>query len=365
MQGNIPPVWASNSMPGSGRGYPPALRVEERMVFYYRHFPGLVPFTFPELFNKISWLRWSKKENRLEKIAALVLTYNRKDLVIKTIEALAGQSFSLYRIFVVDNASTDGTDKVLEGVVHNDTSGRIEIVTLEENFGSSGGFARGMEYIFSHSEADWLWIMDDDAVPEERAAEKFRYFYRSLPAKKQETTGVLLNQREIQFEKFKNVDVPVEAVYGKPKMRATFEGYLIRREAVAAAGYPRSEFFIYSDDIEYTWRVINRGYRVYRVYGAYIYHRDWAKIEKVSRGLVAKPNIPPWKLYYRFRNPFLVVEKYPVFRFFLMIVLYVDLLLWSFINRENAYFARRGLSDGINLVSGKTVSPETLPVLED
>jgi rhamnopyranosyl-N-acetylglucosaminyl-diphospho-decaprenol beta-1,3/1,4-galactofuranosyltransferase len=301
----------------------------------------------------------------LEKIAALVLTYNRKNLVPKTIKALVRQTFPLQKIFVVDNASTDGTDRVLEHLVREYADDRIEIVTLKENSGSSGGFAQGMEYILKHSTADWLWIMDDDAIPEAHAAEKFRHFYLSLPPKKRAKAGVLLNQRQIDFEKFESTIVPVQAVYGRPQVSATFEGYLIKRDAVEAAGFPRSEFFIYSDDIEYTWRVLSRGFRVYRVYGSYIYHRDWAKTEKVNRGLVAKPNIPPWKLYYRFRNPFLVVEKYPVFRLALRVILSIDLLLWSFINRENAYFAKRGLSDGINLVSGKIVSPETLPFLED
>ncbi len=301
----------------------------------------------------------------MEKIAALVLTYNRKELVPKTIEALARQTFPLQKIFVVNNASTDGTDQVLDRIARNGGDDRIEIVTLQENSGSSGGFAQGMEYILAHSTADWLWIMDDDAIPEQRAAEKFRHFYRSLPARKREKAGVLLNQRQIDFEKFTLTDVPVKAVYGRSRVSATFEGYLIKRAAIKAAGFPRSEFFIYSDDIEYTWRVLSQGFRVYRVYGSFIYHRDWAKAEKVNRGLVAKPNIPAWKLYYRFRNPFLVVEKYPLFRLALRIVLSIDLLLWSFINRENAYFAKRGLIDGINLISGKIVSPETLPILED
>jgi rhamnopyranosyl-N-acetylglucosaminyl-diphospho-decaprenol beta-1,3/1,4-galactofuranosyltransferase len=301
----------------------------------------------------------------LESTAALVLTYNRKDLVLKTIEALARQTFPLQKIFVVDNASTDGTDKVLAGLARRFSPDKLEVVRLKENVGSSGGFAQGLEYIIGHSGATWVWIMDDDAIPEDRALEKFRHFYDSLAAKKREKIGILLNQREIDFEKFRKSRIAVRDVYGRSQVSATFEGYLIKREAVQAAGYPRSEFFIYSDDIEYTWRVRGCGFRVYRVFGSLIHHRDWAKADKVNRGLVVKPNIPPWKLYYRFRNPFLVVEKYPIFRLALMIVLSIDLLLWSFINRDNAYFAKRGLLDGINLISGKTVSPESIPILED
>jgi rhamnopyranosyl-N-acetylglucosaminyl-diphospho-decaprenol beta-1,3/1,4-galactofuranosyltransferase len=305
------------------------------------------------------------KERELEKIAALVLTFNRKKLVAKTIAALAGQSFPLAKIFVINNASTDGTDEVLEEFRKKLSADRFEVVTLKENVGASGGFAKGMEYILENSDAEWIYMMDDDAVPEKRALEKFRYFYGSLSPRKRLKAGVLLNQRYIDFARFKDASIPVKKVYGRLKVRATFEGYLIKREVVRAIGFPREEFFIYSDDIEYTWRAVRRGFHVYRVYGSLIYHKDWAKLDKVNRGLVAKPNIPPWKLYYRFRNPFLVCEHYPLFRFFLMIVLSIDLLLWSFINRENAYFARRGLTDGINLVSGKKVSPDSLPLAKE
>lgn len=307
----------------------------------------------------------STKEHGLEKIAALVLTFNRKKLVTRTLGALARQSLPLDKIFVVNNASTDGTDQVLAEYRKKGGDDRIEIVSLKKNLGASGGFAKGMERIVKNSDAQWIWIMDDDAVPEKRALEKFRHFYGSLSPRRRRKTGILLNQRYIDYDKFKAAAIPVEAVYGRVKFRATFEGYLIKREVVRDIGYPRSEFFIYSDDIEYTWRAIRRGYRVYRVYGSLIYHKDWAKLDKVNRGLVAKPNIPPWKLYYRFRNPFLVCERYPVLRFFMMIVLSIDLQLWAFINRENAYFARRGLADGINLVSGKKIAPESLPVPRD
>jgi rhamnopyranosyl-N-acetylglucosaminyl-diphospho-decaprenol beta-1,3/1,4-galactofuranosyltransferase len=301
----------------------------------------------------------------LEKIAALVLTYNRKKLVTKTLDALSGQSFPLMKIFVIDNASTDGTDVVLKEYRKSAKGDRVEIVTLAENLGASGGFAKGLEYIMENSDADWIWMMDDDAIPEKPALEKFRHFYASLSARRRLKTGILLNQRYIDYDKFKAARIPVEAVYGKSKVRATFEGYLIKREVVRAIGLPRHEFFIYSDDIEYTWRAVRRGFRVYRVYGSLIYHKDWAKLDKINRGLVAKPNIPPWKLYYRFRNPFLVCENYPVLRFFMMIVLTIDLQLWSFINRENAYFAKRGLADGINLISGKIISPESIPIYKD
>ena len=48
-------------------------------------------------------------------VAAIVVTYNRKDLLLENIECLKKQSESDdLDIIIIDNASTDGTDSVLQ-----------------------------------------------------------------------------------------------------------------------------------------------------------------------------------------------------------------------------------------------------------
>ena len=45
----------------------------------------------------------------MERVAAVVVTYNRKELLAQCIEALLGQQNAVCDILIVDNASTDGT----------------------------------------------------------------------------------------------------------------------------------------------------------------------------------------------------------------------------------------------------------------
>ena len=44
-----------------------------------------------------------------ETIAAVVVTYNRKDLLGQCLDSLRGQSRPLDAIYILDNHSTDGT----------------------------------------------------------------------------------------------------------------------------------------------------------------------------------------------------------------------------------------------------------------
>lgn len=54
----------------------------------------------------------------MNKIIALVVTYNRKNLLKENLEALLKQDYSEFDILVVDNASTDGTKEFKIGRAH-------------------------------------------------------------------------------------------------------------------------------------------------------------------------------------------------------------------------------------------------------
>ena len=53
------------------------------------------------------------------KTAAVIVTYNRKELLLKNLKSLVSQNHSIDKIIIIDNASTDGTydylkDNILE-----------------------------------------------------------------------------------------------------------------------------------------------------------------------------------------------------------------------------------------------------------
>ena len=74
----------------------------------------------------------------MERAAAVVVTYNRKDLLLKNIEALTAQTRKdLLDILIIDNASTDGTKGQLKSYI--DTN-RIIYENTGANLGGAGGF---------------------------------------------------------------------------------------------------------------------------------------------------------------------------------------------------------------------------------
>ncbi|HBD0327239.1 TPA: glycosyltransferase, partial [Escherichia coli] len=45
-----------------------------------------------------------------KEVIAVIVTYNRKALLLKVIDAVINQSYPLKKILIIDNNSTDGTE---------------------------------------------------------------------------------------------------------------------------------------------------------------------------------------------------------------------------------------------------------------
>ena len=73
-----------------------------------------------------------KNQSQKEKIAAVVVTYNRKDLLKECLDALLNQTRPLDSIILIDNASTDGTPEFLKEKGYLDNP-KIHVGVLNNN----------------------------------------------------------------------------------------------------------------------------------------------------------------------------------------------------------------------------------------
>ena len=101
-------------------------------------------------------------------IAAVVVTYNRKDLLLECLNCLQAQDFSnapqqnaTLDILVIDNASTDNTHEALQFLIEDKA---IRYYNTGSNLGGAGGFNYGMRKAVELG-YDYVWVMDDDCMP--------------------------------------------------------------------------------------------------------------------------------------------------------------------------------------------------------
>ncbi|MGC9383216.1 MAG: glycosyltransferase family 2 protein [Kosmotogaceae bacterium] len=291
----------------------------------------------------------------MPKIAALVVTFNRRKLLEKTLDLIYTQTRQLDCVVVVDNGSTDDTEDFLNAYKNKNES--LEIVNTGENLGGAGGFSRGIHYIYDKFEFDWIWLMDDDAFPAKNALEKLLAFYNSQPNKLQRRIGVIQNEMITSPEEFERLVKENREPRKKMRLFGMFVGYFIKTEVVGKIGFPDKRFFLYYDDAEYTFRAKKLGYKVFTIKGSYILHRDWAKLDRIRKLFFSKPDMAAWKVYYVFRNAFLMFQNNGFVKFFLKLYFSFDLLIWKIVKPEVVPFAKKGMDDGLNGIKGRTVEP--------
>jgi rhamnopyranosyl-N-acetylglucosaminyl-diphospho-decaprenol beta-1,3/1,4-galactofuranosyltransferase len=193
-------------------------------------------------------------------VCAVVVTYNRLDLVEECLDRVQRQTRRPDHVLVVDNASTDGTAELLAA------RDGIEVLTLPENGGSSGGFARGIERAFELGH-DWIWLLDDDTFADEQCLEALLAGVERAPRAPSLACSVVRWRDESLhpmnrpwFRLGRRSELAEAAGAGLALIRtSTWVSTMISRDAVAEHGLPAAPFFVWLDDMEYTGRVLRDG----------------------------------------------------------------------------------------------------------
>jgi len=195
-------------------------------------------------------------------VCALVVTRNRKELLGECLHALAAQTHPTSGVIVFDNASSDGTAEWLHSAGLLPSPGR-RLVRSEINTGGAGGYADILA-LGRETDAEWLWLMDDDAEPHPDALARLL----ASPVADDDRTVALCTAvvhrdasidplhrcRLRQFITPLALEAYVPGTYAQVDC-ASFVGLLIRTGAARAVGSPRREFFLGYDDAEYSLRL--------------------------------------------------------------------------------------------------------------
>ena len=206
----------------------------------------------------------------MKKVIAVVVTYNRLDLLKEGVQALLAQTAPC-DILIVDNASTDETPVWAESF--SKTHPNVHYENTGANLGGAGGFNYGMRRGVEMG-YDYVWIMDDDAIAAPDALEELLNSSLQLEKKDADcpygflssvvywTDGALCAMNRPRTKTHYLLLEDVEEALAKEELipieTATFVSLLIPSKTILKIGLPIKEFFIWSDDVEYTVRITIR-----------------------------------------------------------------------------------------------------------
>lgn len=302
-------------------------------------------------------------------IAAVIVTYNRKELLGKNIDMLLCQTKVFDHIFIIDNCSSDGTYEYLKERGFLDTERFIYIKT-KSNIGGAGGFYTGVKAAYEAG-ADWIVLMDDDGKAKNEqtfqilfdAADKF---YKEGRGNRKLFVNSLVQQGELLSFKIGNIYTVADAVKASQNgilegVAHPFNGTLISRELVSEIGYPNKDFFIKGDEVDFKQRALDVGaYVVTVVESRYIHPMPKTQERKVLGISVPFFVEAPWKEYYAARNFTYMYKKKGLYKAIAFELIFVKILaVFSMQCRkiETIKMVLKGVCDGWKEKLGPTVTP--------
>lgn len=215
-------------------------------------------------------------------VSVCILTWNRRDHLIKAVESVLNQPYSPVEIVVVDSASTDGTDELMASRYPD-----LKYIRLHRN----AGCPEGRNIALANCSGEIIYALDDDGWVAN------------------DTLHVCVDR----MERFPRVGVVGSKILAPDEphgeaaadtLHYIFSGgaSAIRREVLERAGYYPSDFFRQGEEADLALRIFDCGYEILSCPGAVMYH-ERSPINRDDKRF----------LYYSMRNElYTVVRRYPL-----------------------------------------------------
>ena len=270
-----------------------------------------------------------KSMNSRPKVTAVIVTFNNAKMLQELINDLLTQSYRLYEIIVVDNASKDHTRDMIEKRFPE-----VKYIQLVQNTGSAGGYFKGIKSAFET--CNLIWTLDDDVRLESDSLEALVQGLQKL-----ESSTKVGSVRSVGKKHFSVKPTRLEFF--------PWRGTLIKTELINKYGFPLKELFLYGEDLEYSMRFNKQGFFCFWIpTSTCVEERLEDKEHYRIMGRTIRVYSKPFQFYYAFRNHLYIFWHYGDYRRLLRTLLY--LLKTSFLiiifDRRNSVGKLRAIIEG-------------------
>ncbi|MBC9876988.1 glycosyltransferase [Bradyrhizobium sp. INPA01-394B] len=275
-------------------------------------------------------------------VACVIVTYGRREQLVRRTVAAVQSNQAVKRVIVVDNGCR-------RPVRADDfaTEPRVDVIRLDSNLGSAGGFHAGITAVqrLEDDDVGFVLILDDDNVGEDGFLERLLALHTALGATDDIGLCALRRHRGIYptlladqnavairansflnfhlaslpsklWRRFTRSGRPDQDNHGELHLRrietAPYGGLLLPMAAIRKVSPPNKDFVLYSDDHDYSLRLMDAGITVYLTDVGCINDAEesWDKPSTSARSALVSPAAPAWRLYYACRNRILIEKRY-------------------------------------------------------
>jgi GT2 family glycosyltransferase len=244
-----------------------------------------------------------------DQTAVVVVTWSKAARVRDCLRSLAALPDGDFDVFVVDNASTDGT----ADMVRKEFPG-VEVLVNPENLGGAGGFNRGLRHALDRGYG-LIWLLDNDVTVEPGALRALRRVMAERPdcaavgSKIYAAgTGLAFIQELGSFIDWDNAGIRLNrnGTFDRGRLAETVEvdyvpacSMLVRSAALEGPALFDSAYFLYWDDIDFCHRLARAGWKVLACGASVVNH--FSSGERAGTSLT---------IYYALRNSLYFMKQY-------------------------------------------------------
>jgi len=267
-------------------------------------------------------------------VTVVVVTYSdRFHLLNQVLDSCLDSGIK--NIIVVDNASNENSKKQLKHYSEMKSS-KINVIWNSSNLGSAKAYKQGLKKAYELN-SEFIWLLDDDNKPRKGSLNKLVEFWKSKPedvatllsfrpdrqqykqaiqennsdlvlSLKNSFSGFHLKEKILNIFKFKKVS---DVKFGQVAY-APYGGMFFEKSILDKIGYPNEDFFLYSDDHDWSYRITKMNKKIYLILESIIDDIDtsWAIKDEKSTVFIKIKNAPSLRVYYTIRNRMLFEKKY-------------------------------------------------------
>lgn len=267
------------------------------------------------------------------KVCVLTLTYaNRWQFLEQVLNRVLAFEHVI-QLVVVNNASLYNVSERAAGL--NDA--RITVLNNEENLGSAGGYKQAIDYALKNTDSDFIWLLDDDNVPEPNVLPNLLGMWDEIPGDNNKKALFCLRDDRPTHVKIAKGEDPARyylvknsfmgfslfnilrnryyKMSDKGKEQRSYKKYvqmpyvpygglLFHRSMVEVIGLPNADFFLYVDDSEYTYRITQNKGAIWLVPSCRVVDVDKSQGIGYQKKLFHSKLLDQWsfRTYYTVRN---------------------------------------------------------------
>ena len=264
------------------------------------------------------------------KLAVVVVTYNRKELLGRCLKGIYSQTLSPKTVYIVDNASTDGTYIYLqENHLISCSMINIKYIRLEKNGGGASGFYNGLKAAHEEGGYDGYVLMDDDGLPDKDEFKNIaslmnKYDYiNAFVLSDTDDAKTSFPRKSFGFDR-KLIETESDEDGVIHNYAAPFNGTMYSKAVVDKIGYPNPDFFFQGDESNYHMRAFMAGFEPVTSIKAIHYHPT--KIPKLYKFGIGSKKVKisiedtPLRIYCKHRN--MVYNRFTLRDYIYIIITY-------------------------------------------